>query len=183
MTARSTFTRRQAVIGGSGAGLGLASLRHGHASAAFAAQDAASPAAGGPTKPYLTLESAQTAVDAALAKAEEIGVPQNVIVLDDGGTMKAFARQDGAILGSVTIATDKATTAVSFGAPTHELASGLGQDPVMLASFTSLPHIVLIPGGYPIMMNGALVGAIGVSGGSAEQDQQCAEAGLAAISG
>src|SRR5699024_9775972 len=122
MTARTTFSRRQAIIGGSGAGIGLAAFGNNGAATA-AAQTSGTPEAGGATRPYLTLETAQTAVDAALSKAEELGVPEIVSVLDDSGVMKAFARQDGSILGSVTIATDKATTAVSFGAPTHELAS------------------------------------------------------------
>lgn len=185
MSTNREMTRRKAVLGAAGTGLGFAAWGHGHDAFARAAQGDSTPEAVGnaPTRPYLTLDNARVALDAALAKATEIGVAQNVVVLDESATMKAFARQDGALLGSVTIAIDKATTAVSFGAPTHELASGLGQDPVMLASFTKLPNIILIPGGYPIMIGDALVGSIGVSGGSAEQDQQCAEAGLAAISG
>lgn len=65
-------------------------------------------------------------MDASLSKANEIGLPQNDIVPDESGIMKAFAQQDRALLGSVTIATDKAMTVVSFGAPTHELASIIG---------------------------------------------------------
>lgn len=173
------MSRRQAVIGGTGAGLAIA----GAGTNVFAAQDDATPdAAGGtPTKAFLTLETAQAAVDAALAEAESIGVPMHVTVVDEGGNMKAFARQDGAMLVSLAISREKANTAISFSAPTHTMAEGLGQDPVLLASVTAMPGITLIGGGYPIILDGQIVGAIGVSGGSVEEDQQCAEAALAAI--
>lgn len=185
MSTNSEVTRRRMILGATGTGLGLATLGTNRASIARAATGQSTPEVvdNNPMRPHLTLDVAQAALDAALTEASAIGIAVNVVVLDDSATMKAFARQDGALLGSMTIAIDKATTAASFGAPTHVLADGVGQDPVMLASFTNLPNIVLIPGGYPIMIGEALVGSIGVSGGSAEQDQQCAEAGLAAITG
>lgn len=178
MSTNRGLTRRQAVIASAGAGLGIA----GAGANAFAAQDASPEASGDtPTKPFLTLETAQVALDAALEEAHAIGVPMNVMILDDSATMKIFARQDGAMLGSVTIATNKATTSASFNAPTHTLAEAFRADPVLLASFSTIPNVTLIPGGYPIMLDGSLVGAIGVSGGTGEEDQQCAEAALAAI--
>jgi uncharacterized protein GlcG (DUF336 family) len=154
----------------------------GTGAAALSAQQASPVATGDvPTRAFLTLETARTAMDAAMSEASSIGVPMHVMIVDDGGTMKAFARQDGAILGSLTVATEKANTAISFGAPTHMMADGVGDDPVALASITTMPGITLIGGGYPIYLDEQLVGAIGVSGGTVEEDQQCAEAALAAI--
>ncbi len=181
MSRHQHISRRNALFGIGGAGAALAAMSGPRETFAMAAQ---TPETGEGTamRPYLTLETAQTAVDAALEKATEIGVPMIAVVVDDSGTMKAFARQDNAFLGSVTIAEDKAITAVSFQGPTHQLAEAFGSDPVMLASFANRENITLIGGGYPIMQNDTLVGGIGVSGGSAEQDQECAEAGLEAIS-
>ena len=132
-------------------------------------------------RPSVTLEAAQAMIEAAEAKAREIGVPMVIVVVDESGVLKAFGRMDGAILLSVGIAQDKAYTAAAFGAPTHALYDALKDQPAILASAGSIPHFTMIGGGYPIMQGTAVAGAIGVSGGSAEQDMLVAEAALATL--
>ena len=131
-------------------------------------------------RPSVTLEAAQAMIEAAEAKAREIGVPMVIVVVDESGILKAFARMDGAILLSVGIAQDKAYTA-AFGAPTHALYDLIKDQPAILASVGTIPRFTMIGGGYPIMQGSVVAGGIGVSGGSAEQDMVVAQAGLAAL--
>jgi uncharacterized protein GlcG (DUF336 family) len=120
-------------------------------------------------------------VQGALAKAQEINVPEVIAVVDIAGNLKAFARMDGSPNTSIDIAIDKAFTSASFHAPTDQFAQNVSGDATVMASILKEPHITLLPGGYPIMSGQALVGAVGCSGGSGEQDQQCSQAGLAAL--
>ncbi|TAK35522.1 MAG: heme-binding protein [Chloroflexota bacterium] len=132
-------------------------------------------------KRSIDLASAQGMVMAAIEKAREIGVPSAVAVCDESGILKAFARMDGAALLAVRLAKQKALSSVGFGMPTHGYYEAIKDDPSML---TSLPHqqdMVVFGGGYPIVVDGQVVGAIGVSGGHYTQDQQVALAGLATI--
>lgn len=125
--------------------------------------------------------AARTAIDAAEAKAREIGVPMVIAVCDEGGALKAFSRMDGAPLLSVDIARDKAYTAIAFGIPTHEWFNFIKDDAPLLHGITKVPRLIVFGGGYPIRVDGQIVGGIGVSGGHYTQDQQVAEAGLAAL--
>ena len=120
---------------------------------------------------------AQKLVEAAVAKARELKVPQCVAVVDDGGNLKAFVRMDGAALIPIEIAQSKAYTAL-FGFPTHEFFNFIKGDPSLVAGIPSRARVAAFGGGYPIKIDGAIIGAIGVSGGSVEQDMQCAEAAL-----
>lgn len=130
----------------------------------------------------LTSRQAQAVIDAAAAKAQELGIPVNVAVLDAGARLKAFSRMDGAVLGSIDIAMRKATTAALFesnseavweyckpGAPAHYLELTNGG----LAPFE---------GGMPLKSaTGELVGAVGVSGGAVAQDFEIVRAAAAAF--
>lgn len=129
----------------------------------------------------LTAAAAHAAVGAAVAKATELGVAINVCVVDAGGNQIAFLRGDGAFLPSGRIARDKAYTAAGFGVPTGALYDALSGDAPVLAGISAQPGVALFQGGLPIRSKGELVGGIGVSGASAQQDEICAKAGLSAI--
>jgi uncharacterized protein GlcG (DUF336 family) len=129
----------------------------------------------------ITLEAAHSAINAAAQKAREIGVPMAIAVVDPDGNLKAFSRMDGAALLAVRIAQQKAWTAVSFSTPTHGLWEFIKDDAPLLHSLPHQEDMILFGGGYPISIDGQIIGGIGVSGGHYTQDQQCAEAGLAAI--
>ncbi len=129
----------------------------------------------------ITLEAAQQAIDAAAAKAREIGVPMAIAVVDPDGTLKAFSRMDGAALLAVRIAQQKAWTAISFGLPTQGLWEFIKDDPPLLHSLPHQENMILFGGGSPISLDGQMIGGIGASGGHYSQDQECADAGLAAL--
>jgi uncharacterized protein GlcG (DUF336 family) len=126
----------------------------------------------------LTLAHARTILDAALAKAEEIGVPSNVAIVDSGANLLTFARMDGAWLGSIEIAQNKAYTARAFDMSTKELAkiSQPGDSAYGIAMSTN-HKIAIFSGGIPLKAGDVVVGAIGSSGGTPSQDQEVAEAG------
>jgi glc operon protein GlcG len=133
------------------------------------------------TKPVLTTEDALAVLQAAMAKAIEIGVPMTVVVVDEEGTLKAFIRMEGTTHVTIDSATDKAYTAAAFHLPTHQLEQVMQNNPVWMASILKLPHITLVPAGYPLLVGQSVVGAIGTGGGTPEQDQVVAEAGAAAM--
>jgi uncharacterized protein GlcG (DUF336 family) len=130
----------------------------------------------------ILLEEAQAVIRAALEKAEEIGQPMNVAVVDNGSNLKAFARMEDAWLGSVDIAIDKAFTSVSFLMPTQDLVEMTqpGQ-PLYGLETTNDGRVVIFAGGIPLMRDGEVAGAVGVSGGTVDQDQEVAEAGVSAF--
>ena len=130
----------------------------------------------------VTLSSAQAAVDAAVAKADEIGVPMNIAVVDAGNNLTAFARMDGAWLGSIDIAQNKAYTARSFDMSTKDLAPLAQPNQPLFGIDASIQgRLIVFAGGIPLMSGDDVVGAIGVSGGSVEEDHEVAEAGVAAF--
>jgi uncharacterized protein GlcG (DUF336 family) len=133
-------------------------------------------------KSSISTEAAHEAIAAAEAKASEIGTPMVIAIVDDGGVLKAFSRMDGAALLSVQVAQDKAYTAVGFSMPTHGWHDFIKDDPPLAdGATTGIERLVIFGGGYPITIDDHIVGAIGVSGGHYSQDQQVAEAGLAAL--
>jgi uncharacterized protein GlcG (DUF336 family) len=133
------------------------------------------------TKHSISSELAQRMVDAAVAKARELGVAENVAILDDGGNLKAFGRMDGAPILSIGIAQNKAYTAL-FGVSTQDLFNFIQSDPSLLAGMPTIPRLAAWGGGFPIKVNGEVVGAIGVSGAPAVQnDVDCASAALALV--
>ncbi|BDR10245.1 hypothetical protein CTTA_4292 [Comamonas testosteroni] len=134
------------------------------------------------SQPVIRTDAALRAVGAAVAKAVELGVRVNVAVVDAAGVQAAFVRMTGAPLHSMDIATDKAYTAVSFGLPTGQWNEALAQHSLAVRQGLVLrPRFVGFGGGRPIVVEGARIGGIGVSGGSEQQDEIIAEAGLQAL--
>lgn len=128
----------------------------------------------------ISLEQAQTVLEAARAHAESIGVPSFIVVVDIHGTDKASIRMDGNGEASPRLAPQKARTAVSFKTPTHELAAGVAEAPAVVASITSA-GFSLLGGGVPLVSNDLVIGAIGSGGGEPDQDVEVAEAGAGAL--
>ena len=128
-------------------------------------------------KNSISSELAQRMVDAALVRAKAIGVPENVAVVDDGGNLKAFARMDGAPILSIEISQHKAYTAL-FGFPTQDFFNFIQGNPSLLAGIPQVARVAAYGGGLPIKVDGAIVGAIGVSGGTVQNDVDCAQAAL-----
>lgn len=130
----------------------------------------------------LTLDDAKRKLAAAEAKAESFGIAYNIAVVDAGGHLLAFARQDGALIGSIDLAIDKATTARIFDKTTSDLgrASQPGA-PLYGIQETNAGKVVIFGGGIPVALNGNIVGAVGASAGTVEQDVAVAEAAIAAL--
>jgi uncharacterized protein GlcG (DUF336 family) len=132
--------------------------------------------------PGLTLADARIALDAGLAEADAIGQPMNVAVVDDGGHLLAFARQEGAIRASIDIAQRKARTSILMEAPTGALMPLVQPGAELYGLEQTAGGLVVFGGGIPVFRDGVLVGAVGVSAGSAEQDVRVATAAVTAIS-
>ncbi len=131
---------------------------------------------------HVTIEAAETAIEAARKRAIELGTKMCIAIVDSGANLKAFYRMDDAWVGSIDIAIKKAKTAVFFGMPTG-LIGKLSQPG---ASLFGIEHsndgLITFPGGLPIVDHeGVLVGAIGVSGSSVENDHAVAQAGVAVV--
>jgi uncharacterized protein GlcG (DUF336 family) len=132
-------------------------------------------------KHSISSELAQRMVSEALSKARELGVTENVAILDDGGNLKAFSRMDGASIPIIEIAQSKAYTAL-FGVSTQDFFNFIQGDPSLLAGIPTLPRVAAWGGGFPIKVDGEIVGAIGVSGApKVENDVDCARAALALV--
>jgi len=129
----------------------------------------------------LTSEAANVIVDACQKTAEKEGVVVNIAVVDPGGHLKAFRRMDGAPLLSIEIAQNKAYTAVAFGKPTAEWYPLIEREPALLHGIVHTPRLVIFAGGLPIRVKDHIVGGVGVSGGTAEQDEVIAQAGVSAL--
>ena len=132
-------------------------------------------------KHSISSELAQKMVNAAVAKARELGVTENVAILDDGGNLKAFSRMDGASIPTIEMAQNKAYTAL-LGVSTQDFFNFIQSDPSLLAGIPALSRIAAWGGGFPIKVDGEIVGAIGVSGApTVQNDVDCAKAALAVI--
>lgn len=118
---------------------------------------------------------------AAEAAADAFGSAVAIAVVDESGVLKGFSRMDGAPLLSNDIARDKALTAASFGVATHLWYDRIKADPALVHGLGKAAGFTLLGGGVPIVADGAVVGGIGVSGGSAEEDLAIAEAALKAL--
>src|SRR4030088_2272399 len=133
-------------------------------------------------KHSISSELAQKMVDEAVAKARKIGVTENVAILDDGGNLKAFGRMDGAPILCIEIAQNKAYTAL-FGASTQDLFNFIQGDPSLLSGMPTLARVAAWGGGFPIKVDGEIIGAVGLSGApTVQNDVDCARAALALIS-
>jgi uncharacterized protein GlcG (DUF336 family) len=125
----------------------------------------------------MTLDLALRLIAAAREKAYEIGVPMVIAVVDDGGNLVAQQRMDNALLVSISISLNKAYTAVALKLPTHALAPlAQPEKPLFGIHNADGGRIIIFGGGFPLKAGGAIIGGIGVSGGSVEQDMECAQA-------
>ncbi len=128
----------------------------------------------------ITLDEAERMIAAGRKKATEIKVAENIAVVDAGGNLLAFQRMDGAWLGSINIAMDKAWTARAFDMTTEQLGK-FAQPGQSLFGIQNQPRVLIFGGGAPVKRDGAVVGAVGASGGTVEQDIQILEAALSAF--
>jgi uncharacterized protein GlcG (DUF336 family) len=129
----------------------------------------------------ITLDEAQRVIEAAAKKATEIGQPMDIAVVDAGGNLKAHARMDGANIGSITIAINKAYTSIAFQCETGDLQEVTRpHGPIYGLNDAHGGRLVVFPGGIPLVRDGKIMGAIGVSTGTVEQDQEVATAGAGA---
>ncbi len=127
----------------------------------------------------LSLADAQKLIGGAKRKAKRIGVPMCVSVTDESGNLIAFERMDGAKILSVDLSADKAFTAAVSKRPTHEYNEMCQPgSPVFGIHTSSGGRFSIVGGGYPVVVRGAVVGAVGLSGGAIEQDMECAQAAL-----
>ena len=128
------------------------------------------------------LEDARRVIAAAEKKAEEIGQPMNIAVADAGGNLVAHVRMDNAWIGSVDISIKKAWTSRAFDITTKDLAdNSQSGDQFFGIHASNNGRVMIFAGGIPLKKDGKVVGAVGVSGGSGEQDHAVAEAGAAAF--
>jgi uncharacterized protein GlcG (DUF336 family) len=132
-----------------------------------------------PYGPNIGVETAKKAAAATLAEAKKSGWNMAVAIVDTAGNLVYFERMDNTQAGSIRVAQEKARTSAQFKRPSKAFEEATANRVAVLG----LPGAVPIEGGIPILANGAVVGAIGVSGGTSPQDGQCAAAGVAAIGG
>src|SRR5580704_7638358 len=133
-------------------------------------------------KHSISSELAQKMVNEAVAKARELGVTENVTILDDGGNLKAFSRMDGAPLPTIEMSQNKAYTAL-LGVSTQDFFKFIQGDPSLLAGVPTLARMAAWGGGFPVKVNGEVIGAIGLSGApTVQNDVDCARAALALVS-
>ena len=127
----------------------------------------------------LTIDGAMKLLSAAMAKARDMKVPECIAIVDAGGQLLAFARMDGAFALSYDTALVKAMTAASYGIPTGDIPAGVD---IKLAIATQGKRVNL-PGGLPIIVDGHVIGGIGVGSGTGEEDRQVANAALSHFPG
>ena len=127
----------------------------------------------------ISAEGAQLLIRTAIEEAEKTGLKISVCVLEPSGALKAFASMDDAPQISHETCIKKAKTAVGFGLPTgNTWYEFIKNDPILLQGAQQLPDFILLGGGSPILQNGRMIGAIGVSGGHYSQDEKCVSAAL-----
>ena len=130
-----------------------------------------------PVKPFLTIEQARRMLDTALAAASSQNLRMTIAIVDEGGYPLCLQRMDGAGLMTPKVALEKARTAALMRAPSRRLADRVAAEPALLRLTDYLP----MAGGLPLTIDGACVGAIGVSGGTAAQDEAIGDAGTATL--
>jgi len=130
----------------------------------------------------MTLETARRVIAAAERKAQEIGQPMNIAVVDEGGNLVAHVRMDGAWIGSIDISINKAFTARAFDISTKDLGeNSQSGDQFFGIHASNHGRVMIFAGGIPLKQGGLVVGGVGVSGGSGKQDHAVAEAGAGAL--
>lgn len=133
------------------------------------------------TTQTITADSARQLAEAAAKAAADAGVPMCIAITCSAGNLEHFHRMDGAPLLSTEIATNKAYTAAAFGMATHVWHEFIKDDPPLLHGIVHTDRLVTFGGGYPIKEDGAIIGAIGISGGHYHQDMDVATKALAAL--
>lgn len=131
-----------------------------------------------PSRRALTLAAAKIVAEAAQAAAERAGWKVSIAVVDDGGHLVHFSRLDGAHLASAETAIGKARTSAMFRRPTKGIEDSINKGRF---AFVNAPGVVPLEGGVPIVVEGDVIGAVGVSGVQSSQDVEIAEAGIAAL--
>jgi len=130
----------------------------------------------------LTLAEAKQMLAAGEEKAASFGIAYNIAVVDGGGHLLAFVRQDGALIGSIDLAINKAVTARIFDQSTAELSTlSQPEKPLFGIHQSNSGKVVIFGGGIPVMSDETIVGAVGASAGTVEQDVAVAEAAIAAL--
>lgn len=129
----------------------------------------------------LTLNKALDIIKAAVQAGRELGVPVAAAVVDTGGRLVAAARSENAGYVNLTVAERKAAMSVNFGAPTHGILEMIKADNIALQAVMNVAELCVLPGGFPIVVDGALVGALGIAGAHYTQDQSIGEQALAAL--
>ena len=134
-----------------------------------------------PRVPMLTTELAETIAVTCheYGKAQEGWRPLNIAIVDDGGELFYFRRDATSFQGSIEIAINKAWTATRFGFPTRVLGENIvNREPGKVHGIQFMDRLIIFPGGLPIIVDGTVIGGIGVSGATGDQDEECAQAGL-----
>ncbi|SFR57822.1 Uncharacterized conserved protein GlcG, DUF336 family [Marinobacter daqiaonensis] len=127
----------------------------------------------------LALDDARLLIEGAARKAGEIGVPMCIAITDESGNLIAFERMDGGKITSVTVAQDKAFTAAAARKATHEYNQACVPGNLVFGIHTSMGgRLCVVGGGLPVTVDGQVVGGIGLSSGTPQQDMECAQAGI-----
>jgi len=129
----------------------------------------------------LTREEANRIADAAIAKAEQLGIGINVAVVDSGGRLVAFQRMDNATWAGAYGSQGKAIASVAFGRSSAELQERAAHPTLIGIRAAEGEHMIMGQGAVPVFRDGRVIGACGVGGGSSQQDEDCAVAGIAAL--
>ncbi|PCJ47000.1 MAG: cobalamin adenosyltransferase [Gammaproteobacteria bacterium] len=133
------------------------------------------------TQQVIHWQAAQAVVNAAIEKAESLDIKINVAVVDSSGNPAAFLRMPGAFIHSIDIAKDKAYTAASFGMTTDKWKGIFEEEKMLKIGMPNRKRLIVFGGGMPIVIDGQIIGAVGVSGGSESQDIECAMAAIESI--
>ncbi len=129
----------------------------------------------------LTLEEANRMLDGALTKARELNIRISAAICDVGGRLVAFQRMDNAIWASAYASQGKAVASAAFGRPSGEMAERADQPTPRGIAAAEGNYMIMGQGAVPIIRNGVVEGACGVSGGTAQEDEDCARAGIARL--
>ncbi|MDN3019414.1 heme-binding protein [Paenibacillus sp. BSR1-1] len=134
-----------------------------------------------PKKYILPQELVMKMFDAAISKAKELDIKICIAIVDDGGNLFGFLKMDEANLLPAQIAQTKAYAALGFGLPTADWYPMIKDEPAVLHGLVQTDRMTFLGGGLPIFIEGQLIGGIGVSGGTTEQDTECAQTALKVI--
>jgi uncharacterized protein GlcG (DUF336 family) len=133
-------------------------------------------------KKSISLEMADLMTEAAVNKAVELGILVNAAIVDEGSHLVSFRRMDNAAIMSIDIAINKAYTSVAFGLPTNEWYPLISQEPSLLQGIVHTSRLIVFGGGFPVKIGDDIIGGIGVSGGTIEQDMACCAAAISVLS-